>query len=113
MAVKRKRSETFDFPTIDLSETVLKVLEKRQRWYRYTNTTVVSKNRIVTTIKQIGWPLLLATRFDVEIVPEGTGLNVIAETTSQYSIWGDVFQFYNGYIRDFFAALNRRSIARS
>ena len=39
----------------------------------------------------------------VEILPVPTGTQVVAKTKSQWFIFGDVFDYYNGYLRDFFS----------
>jgi hypothetical protein len=38
----------------------------------------------------------------IELQPSPTGTQVVAKTASQWFIAGDVFNYYNRYLRDFF-----------
>jgi hypothetical protein len=109
MTVKIELAESFNIPSADISESILNLLQGKQPSYKYVNTSEVKENYFTTTIKPIIWPLLLSTKFEVQIIPDGSQSKVVAKTISQpYLFGGDVFDFYNGYIRDFFSTLRNK-----
>ena len=109
MTVKRELAESFNIPSADISESILNILKGKQPSYKYVNTSEVKENYFKTTIKPNIWPLLLSTKFEVQIIPDGSQSKVVAKTISQpYLFFGDVFDFYNGYIRDFFSTLRNK-----
>jgi hypothetical protein len=88
---------------------VLEVLKGGMPTYRYVPPKVFANNKvIVSRIKPMLWPLLLSTEFTVEIEPLDEHCVVRASTKSQLFLLGDAFGFYDGYIRDFFDALESR-----
>jgi len=109
MTVKRELAESFNIPLADISVSILNILKGRHPSYKYVNTSEVNENYFKTTIKPNIWPLLLSTKFEVQIIPEGSRSKVVAKTISQpYLFGGDVLDFYNGYIRDFFSTLRNK-----
>ena len=54
----------------------------------------------VTNVKPSWW--LLGTEMTIELRPTPTGTQVVAQTKSQPFIFGDVFDYYNGYLCDLF-----------
>ena len=109
MTVKRELAESFNIPSADISESILNILKGKQPSYKYVNTSEVKENYFKTTIEPNIWPLLLSTKFEVQIIPDGSQSKVVAKTISQpYLFGGDVFDFYNGYIRDFFSTLRNK-----
>ncbi len=109
MTVKRELAECFNIPSADISESILNILKGKQPSYKYVNASEVKENYFKTTIKPNIWPLLLSTKFEVQITPVGSHIKVVAKTISQrYLFGGDVFDFYNGYIRDFFSTLRNK-----
>jgi hypothetical protein len=109
MTVKRELAESFNVPSADISESILNILKGKRPSYKYVNTSVVMVNYFKTTIEPNIWPLLLSTKFEVQIIPDGSQSKVVAKTISQpYLFGGDIFDFYNGYIRDFFSTLRNK-----
>ena len=108
MTVKRELAESFNIPSADISESILNILKGKQPSYKYVNTSEVQENYYKTTIEPNIWPLLLSTKFEVQIISNGSQSKVVAKTISQPYLFGDVFGFYNGYIRDFFSTLRNK-----
>ena len=110
MTVKRELAESFNIPSADISESILNILKGKQPSYKYVNTSEVKENHFKTTIEPNIWPLLLSTKFEVQIIPDGSQSKVVAKTISQPFLFGDVFGFYNGYIQDFFSTLRNKQL---
>ncbi len=108
MTVKRELAESFNIPSADISESILNILKGKQASYKYVNTSEVKENYFKTTIKPNFWPLVLSTKFEVQIIPEGSQSKVVAKTISQPFGFADVFGIYNGYIQDFFSTLRNK-----
>lgn len=109
MALERQKNELFNGQISTIKEAVMKILHNKQRLYKYVNTQEVNENIIVTTIKPLFWPLLLKTKFVIEITEEDNAVNVRAKTVAQPQIKGDIFKMYNGYLNDFFKSLHNNS----
>ena len=109
MTVKRELAESFKVPSTDISESILNILKGRQSSYKYVKTAEVQENYFKTTIKPNYWPLFLSTKFEVQIIPNGSQSKVVAKTISQRYLFGDIFGMYNGYIQDFFSTLRNKN----
>ena len=105
MTLKRELAESFNIPSADISESILNILKGRQPSYKYVNTSQVQENYFKTTIEPNLWPLCLSTKFEVQIITDGSQSKVVAKTISQPYIFCDIFGLYNGYIQDFFSTL--------
>ena len=108
MTVKRELAESFNIPSADISESILNILKGKQPSYKYINTSQVQENYFKTTIKPNLWPLILSTKFEVQIIPDGPRSKVVAKTISQPYIFCDIIGCYNGYIQDFFSTLRNK-----
>ncbi len=105
MTVKRELVEFFNSPSADISESVLKILKGNQSSYKYVNASEVQENYFKATIKPNLWPMFLSTKFEVQIIPDGSQSKVVAKTISQPYLFGDVLGFYDGYIQEFLSTL--------
>lgn len=74
------------------------VLSRRPPYLR----TIESEagNSFSTNVKPSPW--LLGTEMTIELQPIPTGTQVVAQTKSQVYIFGDVLDYYNRYLSDFF-----------
>ena len=109
MTVKRELAESFNISSTDISKSILNILKGKQSSYKYVKTSEVQENYFKTTIKPNNWPFFLTTKFEVQVIPDGSQSKVVAKTISQpYLFGGDIFDFYNGYIRDFFSTLRNK-----
>ena len=109
MTLERNRVEQFKGNLNTVKIAVIKTLQNKQRLYKYINTEETEENIIVTTIKPTFWPLLLKTKFVIELTQNDNQVCVNAKTVAQPQIKGDVFKIYNGYINDFFSSLRNNS----
>lgn len=106
MSLEREQNELFNGQFNTIKEAVMQTLHDKQRLYKYINTQEINENFVVTTIKPLFWPLLLKTRFEIQILREDNSVNIIAKTVAQRQIKGDAFKMYNGYLNDFFKSLH-------
>jgi hypothetical protein len=107
MTVIRHTEGSFDVPLEMVAEGVRLVLAKRPP---YRNTSEVEKNTLFkTNIKPSWW--LLGTSLTVELQSVSGGTKVIAKTKSQIFIFGDVYDYYNGYLRDFLEDLRAQIVS--
>jgi len=109
MALERNRVEQFKGNLNTVKISVLNTLQNKQRLYKYINTKEIEENIIVTTIKPTFWPLLLKTKFVIELTQTDNQVCVNARTVAQPKIKGDALKMYNGYINDFFSSLRNNS----
>jgi len=98
MSVRRQKSEIFDATPPAVAAAVRVVLSRRPP---YLSTTETTRDTVFeTNVKPSWW--LLGTHMTFELQPSPTGTQVIVKTESQWYIFGDVFNCYNGYLREFF-----------
>ena len=112
LSVERRAAESFDVSP----EVAAKAVRLALRHRRYRDTEEVEPGKqFVTNVKPSWW--LLGTEMTVRVEPLGSGAKVVAETWSQAAIRGDVFGFYDRYLRDLIveveAALSDDSAAGS
>lgn len=100
--VRRQDSRTFDASLLALMVIVGRVLANRGPGYRYAST-ILSEDGLVanTRIKPDSWPLLLSTDLKIELEAVGDKCVVTVTTQSQKWTRGDVFGFYDSYIKNF------------
>jgi hypothetical protein len=97
MTVRRHSDDYFEAAPSAVATAVRIVLSRRPP---YIQTSETEKVTIFTTnVKPKWW--LLGTDMTVHLQPSSGGTQVVAKTESQFFIMGDVFGFYNRYIRDF------------
>ena len=98
MAIHRKKDACLD---VSLTEAAAAVRTVLARHPPYLDTVELQGGTIFrTNVKPSRW--LLDTEMVIELQPTSTGVRVIARTSSQWYIIGDVFGFYNRYLRKFF-----------
>ena len=98
MSVRRQKDDYFDAPQHIIADAVRIVLS---RCSHYVGTTETKKNSIFDTNVRPSW-WLLGTDMTIELQSSSSGTVLIARTTSQWFIMGDVFNYYNRYLHDFF-----------
>jgi hypothetical protein len=98
MSVRRQKDDCFDATPPAVAAAVRVVLSRRPPYIHTTETQ--RDTRFKTNVKP-SW-LLLGTDMTIELQPSPTGTQVVAKTASQWFIAGDVFNYYNRYLRDFF-----------
>jgi len=106
MAVIRSDTRIFPWSQEQTRLHVLEVLGRPCLGYRYVDTESDARTAIITTrIKPHLWPLMLSTQFTIELEQLSDSCVVRVSTRSQPYISGDVFDFYDKYIRHFLTAL--------
>ena len=98
MSVRRQNDDCFDATLPAVAAAVRVVLSRRPPYVRTIETE--RDTAFKTSVKPSWW--LLGTDMTVELQPSPTGTQVLAKTKSQWFIVGDVFEYYSGYLRDFF-----------
>jgi hypothetical protein len=96
MTVRRNSDDYFDAAPSTVASAVRAVLSRRPP---YIKTSETEKDVLFKTSVRPNW-WLLGTNMTIQLQPSLGGTQVIAETQSQIFILGDVFDFYNRYIRD-------------
>jgi hypothetical protein len=109
MTVRREQSEIFHASTEKIVEAVRSVLANGQPSYKY-HRAVESDDHLIfnTVVRPSWWPLLAATKMRIRLIPNDSQTKVVVDTQSQLFILGDVFNIYNGYIRDVLGAIRSR-----
>jgi len=97
MTVKREKAEFFNIPLAEVAFAVRSVLSRCPPYVKMIET--LRDTVFETNVKPSCW--LLGTDMTIELQPTPTGTKVVAQTKSQTIIFGDIFDFYNGYLRDF------------
>ena len=111
MTVQRKTSIVVKLTAPDASRIVEQVFSNGQQGYSYVDTVFNdARTSATTTIRPKWWPLLLSTQFSVDIEQRDDGESTLtARTKSQPFLFGDVFNFYGGYVNDFFSSVHETS----
>jgi len=97
MTVRRHPDDYLDAAPPAVASAVRTVLARRPP---YVQTTETEKGTVFKTIVKRSW-WLLGTDTTIHLQPSSGGTQVVAKTESKWFILGDVFNFYNRYIRDF------------
>lgn len=105
MTVKKEQAEIFNYEAAIVSKAIQDALDGRGKSYKYVETVMLNEEHYKTTIKPSLWPLVMSTDFEVQILNENQLVKVVARTTSQPMVFGDIAGFYNGYIQDFLTRL--------
>jgi len=104
MTVIRNEKKEFSAPLDRAINTVRKVLSEKQSSYIYTKTIEgTDGTSFSTVIKPNLYPLLLSTQLFIEITKIADNISAVeVKTKSQWFIIGDIFNYYNKYIHEFF-----------
>jgi hypothetical protein len=97
MTVRRNSDDYFDAAPSVVANAVRAVLSRRPP---YIKTSETEKDVLFKTNVRPNW-WLLGTNMTIQLQPSSGGTQVVAKTQSQIFVLGDVFDFYNRYIRDF------------
>ena len=97
MTVHRHSDDYFDAAPSVVASAARAVLSHRPP---YIQTSETERDATFKTNVRPSW-WLLGTDMTIQLQPSSGGTQVIAKTQSQHFIFGDVFGFYNRYIRDF------------
>jgi len=100
MTVKRELTELFDAPLPQVTQAIHVVLEKGQANYKYRETAASDGGTKIETKISPLHSRFLSTTMIIELISDGARSRITARTKSQWYIFGDVFDFYRGYIRD-------------
>jgi hypothetical protein len=97
MTVRRRSDDYFDAAPSVVASAVRMVLSRHPPFVQ----TIETEHDAVfkTNVKPKWW--LLGTVMTVHLQPSAGGTEVVVKTKSQFFILGDVFNFYNRYVRDF------------
>lgn len=104
MTVVRHFDGLFDAPLATVANGVRTVLGKKPP---YRTTIEVTKDTLFkTNVKPCWW--LMGTNMTIKLQPSSDRTQVVVETRSQWFIIGDIFDYYNRYIRDFLRDLENQ-----
>jgi hypothetical protein len=101
MPVRRQKDEFYEASPDAVTAAVRVVLSRVPPYYSTKET--VPFTAFSTRIRPSY--LLLPTTMTAELQPTSSGTRVVAETVSQWFILGDVFGYYDRYLREFFNAV--------
>ncbi len=109
MTVRREQSEVFHASCGEIVEAVRSVLANGQPSYKFHHAVETNDHLgFNTVIRPSSWPLLATTKMAIRLAPNDSYTKVIVDTRSQWFIFGDVLNIYNGYIRDVLGAIRSR-----
>lgn len=110
MTVTRCRTEQLNAEASTVVDALAATLDEGQKAYQYTETEVSESGMsVAAVIKPNSWPLLMSTRLSVHIGRQSDDFTLVtAKTKSQWFIFGDVLNYYNGYLDDLIGSLERR-----
>ena len=101
MPVRRQKYEYYEAPLDAVTKAVRLILSRVPPYYH--TTEIVPFTGFSTRIRPNY--LLLPTTMTVELQPASGGTRVVAKTVSQWFILGDIFCYYDRYLREFFNAV--------
>lgn len=109
MTVIREKSEEFESTSRTVVEALEHILRVGQGRYEYQRTEFENgSTRFKTVVTPKRWPPLLSTQMIISIESLEPSVTVVSvRTQSQWYIFGDIADFYGGYIRDVFESLQR------
>ena len=105
MTVERKQTEMIDAALPDVLNTVRSVLTNGKAAYRYENTIESEEGRVIDTVIRPHQSWLLSTKLCIHLYAFDTKTKVVIETKSQWFLFGDIADYYGGYIRDLFESI--------
>jgi len=108
MTVRRSDSVTFSATRDRVAAAVRDALASGRPEYKYIDIQEHADACKWTARIKPAWPLLLSTQLAVSCTLTADGSRVSVETKSQPYIFGDVMNFYRGYIRDLLDTVGRR-----
>jgi hypothetical protein len=97
MTIRRHSDDHFDAAPPSVASAVRAILVRRPP---YSQTAEIEKDALFKTNVR-PTESLLGTDMTIQLRPSSGGTQVIIDTKSQRFILGDVFGYYNRYIRDF------------
>ena len=104
MTVRRHAESFLDYPLVIVADGVRAILSRKPP---YRDTIEIEKDTVFkTNIKQSWW--LLGTAMVVTLQSVLGGTKVVAKTKSQIFIFGDVYNYYNRYLREFMEDLQEQ-----
>ncbi len=106
MTVIRKGLEVFEIDKNIIINQIEKIIKQNKQYRKIREYD----NKIIVNVKPNIF--LLGTEMEIEIEQTGKKFAVKVKTTSQKLIMGDIFGYYDRYIREFLDAL-KYSIAKS
>jgi hypothetical protein len=101
MPVRRQKDEYYEAPLEAVTAAVRVVLSRVPPYYSTKETAPLTG--FSTSIRPSY--LLLPTAMTVELQSTSSGTRIVAKTVSQWFILGDVFGYYDRYLREFFNAV--------
>ena len=101
MPVRRQKDRNYSAPQQEVAAAIRAVLSGRPPYF--TTKEIDGDTIFSTSIKPSFW--LLPTAMSAELKSHSSGTKVVAKTISQWFILGDVFNYYNRYLRDFLEAV--------
>jgi len=109
MTIKREQSETFHASSEKVVEAIRSALANGEASYHY-HDAVEAKDHLgfSAVVRPSWWPLLASTKMAIRLDPNNSQTRVTVETRSQWLVVGDIFNVYNGYIRDVLGAIRPR-----
>jgi len=112
MTVKREQMELFDISAQEVMKIIRAILMRGQADYKYENTVESGEALTFKTIIKPSRPLLLSTKMQIQIEGMDSKTKVVVETKSQWFIFGDIADFYGGYIRDIFGSIHSEKMVQ-
>jgi tyrosine-protein phosphatase YwqE len=103
MTVRRKKEKVFAGNRTELSQSIRKILGRNSS---YQNSVEKVKDSVFKTYVKPNF-LMLGTDMFITLRDTDKGTIVTIETQSQMLIQGDIFDYYNRYIDDFFREMER------
>jgi hypothetical protein len=109
MTVRREQSEVFGASSEKIVEAVRLALVHGQPSYKYCDAVEADDHlQFSAVVRPSWWPLIASTKMAIRLNPDDSRTKVTVETRSQWLVFGDVFNTYNGYIRDILVAIRSR-----
>jgi hypothetical protein len=105
MTVQRKQTELIDAALPEVLRTVRSVLATGKPSYRYEDTIESEEGREIATIIRPHQAMMLSTKLRIRLYAFEAKTKVVIETKSQWFLFGDIADYYGGYIRDLFESL--------
>jgi hypothetical protein len=105
MTVQRKQTEIIDAALPDVLKTVRSALVNGKSSYRYEDKVESEGGREIDTVIRPHQAGMLSTKLRIRLYAFETKTKVVIETKSQWYLFGDVADYYGGYIRDLFESI--------